>query len=225
MNPEKRKIMNALWIPLIFIGILWVVKSIEYFGEFSFVTWGLYPKSLQGLKGVIFAPFIHSDFKHLFANSLPLVVLGGVLLAVYREIAWKVVGLGWLMTGIWVWFFARDAFHIGASGLVYMLGGFHIISGLLRREPRLMALSLMVIFLYGSMVWGVLPIKPGVSWESHLMGMLAGIVLAVFYRKDGPQRRQYSWELEPESDEDEPMEEPHEETPYYTQSHTQEPFK
>jgi len=202
MNTEKKKIFISFLGPFIFVAVLWLVLLTEWLTGLEFVQWGLFPQRLDGLKGILFSPFIHADFKHLAANSLPLLALGSVLCYVYRDVAIKVVVLGWLMTGVWVWFFARDAFHIGASGLVYMLGSFLFFSGLLRREPRMMALSMLVVFLYGSMVWGVLPIKDGVSWESHLMGAVAGAVLAVFYRREGPQRKQYSWEIEPETEDD-----------------------
>ncbi|MDO8899186.1 MAG: rhomboid family intramembrane serine protease, partial [Bacteroidales bacterium] len=122
----------------------------------------------------------------------------------YRPIATKVLSLIILLTGLWVWLGARESYHIGASGVIYGLSSFLLVSGFIRRETRLMALSLVVVFLYGSMIWGIFPElfpEKNISWEGHLSGLMAGIVLAVFYRHEGPQRRPYSWEFEDEHNE------------------------
>ena len=100
------------------------------------------------------------------------------------------------MSGVWMWIAARDGNHIGFSGVIYALAAFIFFSGLFRRYYRLMALSGIVVFLYGSMIWGVLPIQPSISWEGHLFGAIAGIILAFYYRQQGPQRPKYSWEFD-----------------------------
>ena len=104
----------------------------------------------------------------------------------------------WLFTGFWVWLAARDSSHIGASGLIYGFVCFLFFSGLLRKDTRLMAVSLLVTFLYGSMVWGILPVDQSISWESHLFGSIAGIFCAYYYRADGPQRPKSQWEIDEE---------------------------
>ncbi len=205
MVSEKRKFIHSLIFPSLFVVLLWLVKIIEYAMEADFAFLGLYPLSLRGLIGIITAPFIHGDFSHLFANTSSLFVLGIMLFYFYRSIAYRVFFFTWLLTGIWVWLLGRESYHIGASGLVYGLAAFLFASGIIRKNQRLLAITLVVVFLYGSMVWGIFPKffpRKNISWESHMMGMLAGVVLAVFYRKHGPQRKKYSWEYEEEEEDD-----------------------
>lgn len=129
--------------------------------------------------------------------------------------------MAWLMSGIWVWVFAREAFHIGASGIIYSWAAFLFVSGVIRNHPRLMALSLLVAFLYGSMVWGIFPLRERVSWEGHLMGMVAGVVLALFYREQGPAKKLYSWDYEDEEDES-LIQESNDPSPYWKATHSTE---
>jgi membrane associated rhomboid family serine protease len=150
------------------------------------------------------------------SNSVPLLVLGWGLFYYYRSIAFKVLIFSWLFSGFWVWVFARESYHIGASTIVYALAAFHIVSALIRRRKNLLAFMMLVFFLYGSMIWGLFPEffpHKNISWEGHLMGSLAGIVLAVFYRREGPQREKYDWEEEEDEDENEDTEE--ENNPYW----------
>lgn len=204
---EKAKIRSSLLYPALFVSILWLIKVIEVLFQISFVKGGILPLKIQGLSGIITAPFIHADFAHLAANSLPLLVLGALLFYLYRDIALMITILIWLITGFWVWVVGRESYHIGASGLVYGLAFFLFFSGLFRKDTRLLAATFLIAFLYGSMVWGVFPDffpEKNVSWESHLMGMLSGILLAFYYRHEGgPPRKLYSWELEESDDEDE----------------------
>jgi membrane associated rhomboid family serine protease len=176
-----------------------MVKVVEVLLDISLVNLGIYPLSAKGLPGIITAPLIHSDFSHLIANSTSLFVLLAVLFYFYKEIAFKIFFLIYLFTDIWIWFGAREAFHIGASGLVYGLVSFLFVSGIIRKNPRLMAITLLVTFLYGSLIWGIFPeFFPGrnISWESHLMGLIAGLVLAIYFRSHGPQRKKYEWQDE-----------------------------
>jgi membrane associated rhomboid family serine protease len=200
---EKNRLLRSIIIPLAFVLLMWLVKSVEMFFDFDFHRYGIFPLTLKGLRGVVLSPFIHGDLKHLLNNSIPILVLGSALFYFYREVAKTVLILSVVITGLWVWVFAREAWHIGASGVVYSLAAFLFTSGVIRRHPRLMAISLLVAFLYGSMVWGIFPIKERISWESHLMGMLSGLILAVHFRQYGPQRKKYEWELEPEEEEEE----------------------
>jgi membrane associated rhomboid family serine protease len=204
MEKEEKKILNSLFVPLTFLVLMWLVKVAEWtFGiRLSFL--GIHPLHADGLPGIVLSPFIHGDWKHLAANSIPILVLGSALYFFYRPIATKVLSLIILLTGLWVWLGARESYHIGASGVIYGLSSFLLISGFIRRETGLMALSLIVVFLYGSMIWGIFPElfpEKNISWEGHLSGLIAGIVLAIFYRREGPQRRRYSWELEEDHDE------------------------
>ena len=162
----------------------------------------MYPRTLKGLKGILFSPFIHSGVKHLFNNSVPLFILLLSLFYFYRKIAFKIVCYGGLLTGLLTWIIARDAYHIGASGIVYLLFSFILFSGIIRRYSRLIAVSLIVIFLYGSMIWYILPIKDDISWEGHLSGFLVGLAFAFIYRKHGPQKIEYVWQNDDYEDEE-----------------------
>lgn len=163
---------------------------------------GLRPRELDGLIGIITYPLLHADWKHITDNSITAFVLLLGLFSFYGRVAWGVVGWSWVMSGVWIWIAARGGNHIGFSGVIYALAAFIFFSGVVRKHYRLMSLSLVVVFLYGSMIWGVLPIQPGISWEGHLFGAIAGIILAYYYRSEGPQRPKYSWELEEEEMED-----------------------
>ncbi len=211
MQEEQKRMLRSLVIPGIFVLIIWLVKIFEIIFKINLEVLGLTPLSWRGLPGILFSPLLHANFSHLSANTLPFFFLGGLLFYFYRSIAWKIFCLIWLTTGLWVWFFARgDSVHVGASGVVYGLASFLFLSGILRRESRLMAITLLIAFLYGGLVWGIFPqLFPHqpISWESHLMGLLAGAVLAVYYRNSGPRRKVYDWENEEEEEDDENEEE------------------
>jgi len=202
MEGEKKRFLYSLVFPGLFLLLIWLIKIIEVTLHLNFTFLGIFPLRIKGLIGIVTAPLIHSDFQHLAANSLPLLILGAGMFYFYREIAGKVFLLIYLISNIWIWFGARYAYHIGASGIIYGMASFLFFSGVIRKNVKLMAISLLVVFLYGSMVWGLLPIQPHVSWESHLMGAIAGLVLAFYYRDRGPKRKIYSWEFE-DDDEDE----------------------
>ncbi len=180
-HPLKR----AFWVPFIIVSLMWLVKGLEWLIGLEFTHWGIFPRSIAGLRGILFGPLIHGNIEHLAANSVPFIVLGGGIWYFYRPVAKKLLLWSWLMTGLWTWAGARPAFHIGASGLIYAFASFLFFSGLVRRNIRLAAISLIVVFLYGSMIWGVLPLIPEHSWEGHLSGAIAGLILAIYYRRHG----------------------------------------
>ena len=198
---EKKEFFNILFFPFLFLLVMWLVKLIELQFELSFIKFGVSPQKLLGLRGVLFSPFIHKDFTHLFNNSYPILILGGFVFSVYRKIAWQIFIWLFFISGFWLWIIGRPSLHIGASGLIYALASFLFISGLIRRDPRLAAISLVIIFLYGSMIWGILPTKDSVSWEGHLSGFAAGILVAFFFRNEGPRRKKYQWEIDEELEE------------------------
>ena len=190
----RKKLLLSIIIPGIFVFVMWLVKIIEVLFEKDFSGFGIFPLTAGGLPGIVFSPFIHADLNHLFNNSLPLFFLSVALFYFYSEVALKVFAWTFFLTGLFVWVAGREAWHIGASGLIYGLASFLFFSGIIRRYFRLIALSLLVVFVYGSMVWGIFPgIYKNVSWESHMLGFFAGVVLAVRYRKEGPQRPIYKW--------------------------------
>lgn len=198
----RKKLLLSMIIPGTFVFIMWLVKIIEILFNLDFSQGGIYPLEIKGLQGIIFSPFIHESFGHLFNNSLPLFFLSVALFYFYSEVAVEVFTWTFFLTGLLVWLGGRAAWHIGASGLVYGLASFLFFSGIIRRHLRLIALSLLIVFLYGSMVWGLFPgVYQNVSWESHMLGFFSGIVLSIFYRNKGPQRPVYEW-MEEEEDGD-----------------------
>jgi membrane associated rhomboid family serine protease len=199
----RRRLLLSMIIPGIFVFFMWLVKIIEVVFEIDLSGFGIYPLTLQGLPGILFSPFIHADFTHLFNNSVPLFFLSLALFYFYSEVALRVFIWTYFLTGLLVWVAGREAWHIGASGVVYGLASFLFFSGIIRRYFRLIALSLLIVFLYGSMVWGLFPgVYKNVSWESHMLGFFSGVVLAVWYRNQGPQRPVYEW-MDENSAEDE----------------------
>ena len=194
----KKELFRILFVPVVFILLMWLLKIIELQFNFSLIKFGVLPQTLKGLKGILFSPFIHKDLTHLFNNTYPVLILGGLLFSVYRKIALQIFLWIFFISGFWLWIIGRPSFHIGASGIIYGLASFLFISGVIRKNPRLAAVSLIIIFLYGSMLWGILPTKAAISWEGHLAGFAAGILVAIFYRKEGPQRKKYQWEIDEE---------------------------
>lgn len=203
-DEEKIKFYRSFFYPAIFLVLLWLIKGADILFDLGLNNYGLYPLQAKGLIGIFTSPFLHADMAHLFANSIPLLVLGAFLFYFYKEIAWMILVLLYIITGIWVWVYARGgAGHIGASGIIYGLASFLFFSGIIRREKGLMVLTLLVAFLYGGLIWGLFPqLFPNqpISWESHLMGLLAGIVLAFYYRNQGPQQKPWDWGNEDEND-------------------------
>ncbi len=183
---EYRRLILSLIPPSIFLLLIWLVKIVEVIEGADWYHLGIFPGKISGLKGILFSPLIHSNFSHLVNNSVPFLVLLTAIFYFYQKVAWRVFFYSYLITGILVWTLARPSYHIGASGLVYSFAAFLFISGIIRRNINLMAISLLVIFLYGSMIWGIFPYLPDMSWESHLIGFTIGAVLAIIFRHEGP---------------------------------------
>jgi len=183
-SPEKKDFIRAFRFPFLLLCVLWSIKVIEWISNNSFGYLGIYPHRVKGLFGILFAPLLHSDFIHLLNNSVPLFVLTGVLIYFYKPVAIQILLLIWGVTGLCVWIGGREAYHIGASGLIYGLASFLFFSGVFLKKVKLLAISLVVSFLYGSMVWGIFPLYADVSWESHLFGLLSGLLFAYVYSKD-----------------------------------------
>ena len=198
-----KKLRLSMLIPGIFVFLMWLVKAVELMFDLDLTRLGIYPLEMKGLAGILFSPFVHSGFRHLFNNSLPLFFLGTAFFYFYSEIALRVSLWTWLLTGLSVWMAGRPSWHIGASGLIYGFASFLFFSGIIRKYFRLVALSLLIVFIYGSMVWGIFPdIYENVSWESHMLGFISGIILAVAYWKEGPQEPVHEWLDEEEEDEE-----------------------
>lgn len=188
-NTERKRLLLSMLIPFMLVFIMWFVKVVEIIFDTDLYFLGIFPLRVSSLTGIITSPFIHADIHHLVSNTLPLFILCTALFYFYSPVAFRVLFWLFLMTGLTVWLTARPAWHLGASGIVYGLASFLFISGIIRRHIPLMGLSLLVVFIYGEMVWGIFPgLRPNISWESHMVGAAFGLLLAVWYRAEGPQR-------------------------------------
>ena len=196
---------DVVLYPLIFVMLIWLAYWMEFRFGFRFHKWGIYPQKLQGLRGIVFGPFIHGSLKHIFNNSVPLFVLSMALFYFYRHVSWKVLLWGTILTGLLTWSFARPANHIGASGVVYLLAAFLFFKGIFSKQYKLMALSMAVVFVYGSMLWYLFPVDPKISWEGHLSGFIVGIVFALIFRKNTVEDPKYAWEREDYIPEEDPF--------------------
>jgi membrane associated rhomboid family serine protease len=191
----------AAQLSLGFVALLWLIPLLGWGLELE--RYGVRPRQWIGLPGVLAAPLLHADFAHLIANSLPLFVLGTAMLHLYPTAAFRVLPAVYLGPGIVVWLFGKDGVHVGASGLVYGLLSYVFVAGVLRRDRRAIAASMLVAFMYGALVWGVLPIRHGVSWETHLAATVVGVAMAVLLRDvDIPPRTRYAWEGETDERDD-----------------------
>lgn len=193
---------GTILYPLLFVLAIWIVFWFEIRFGVDFNSFGIRPRELKGLRGILFSPFIHSDIKHLFNNTIPLFILSLSLFYFYRPISWKIIGYGLLITGFLTWLIGRPANHIGASGIIYLLATFLFFKGVFSKHFRLIALSLIVVFIYGGLVWYVAPVDPSISWEGHLSGFICGFVLSLLFKKKIVQAPKYNWE-KPEYDETE----------------------
>jgi membrane associated rhomboid family serine protease len=190
----------ALRLSAGFVALLWLVHLMNWGLDLDPRPLGLEPREWPGLVGIVTAPLVHSDFAHLVANSVPLAAVGAVMLFLYPHSTLRVLPAVYLGTGAVVWLFGRDSVHLGASGLVYGLVSYVFFAGLLRRDRRAIAASLLVAFTYGTLAWGVLPLDPRVSWETHLAAGVIGLLMALVLRRlDVPPRKRYTWEDEPEA--------------------------
>lgn len=190
---KDRSLLTSALIPILMVAIMWLVYGLELMNETSYSAYGLLPRDTTGLRGIFFMPFLHGSFNHIVNNSLPFIVLGTMLYHFYPRVATRVILWSWVLSGVWLWVGARASFHIGASGLIYALGSFLFFAAIFAKNFKLMRISLLVVFLYGSLIWGIFPIKEGISWEGHLFGGLAGLMLAWAFRKEVPRGKVYHW--------------------------------
>ncbi len=198
---EKKKFRRGLLIALVLVFLIWIVKIIELGFDISFVRFGVLPRNVSGLPGILLFPFIHSGFDHLISNTFPIIFLVTAIIYFYPSASLRVLIIIYIFSGSLLWLIGRESYHIGASAVVYGLITFIFFSGIIRWDRRSIVLSLIVTFLYGGFTWGVLPIDETVSWEGHLSGALVGLLCAVLFRKYDPYEKFASME-----DEDEELE-------------------
>ena len=203
---ERRKFFGSLVIPLIIVALMWLVKVVEVSLGVDLGRYGVAPHTLRGLLGIFTLPFLHGSWEHLLSNTVPILVLGTALYYCYPSLANRVLLITYLASGLLTWCIGNPAStHIGASAIVYGLNLFLIFSGFIRGNRLLIVISLIMVFLYGSFIWGMIPslaIPQNISWEGHLSGAIIGVLLAVFLRKEGPQKEVYHWEEDEEDDEE-----------------------
>ncbi|MDH8701816.1 membrane associated rhomboid family serine protease [Dysgonomonadaceae bacterium PH5-43] len=210
MVVENKKLIYALIFPCLFVFFLWIFLLLEKGLGYDWHNWGIFPRSVDGIKGILTSPLVHSGVSHLFNNSIPLIVLGWCLFYFYKELSFIVLPIIWILSGVLTWCIGRDSWHIGASGLIYALSFFLFFSGLFRKYIPLMAVSLLVAFLYGSTLWNMFPIAEivdsSISWEGHLSGAISGLFAAIIFRKQGPQKPEDDYEDDEDEDSDENLE-------------------
>lgn len=180
------------------MALCWGIFLTDHFAHLDLYKYGISPRSASGLRGILFAPILHGDFNHILSNTLPMLVLGSMLFYFYKPIAWPVFWWIYFISGVWLWIGGRNSdtivnYHFGASLLIYGLSTFLFFSGIFRKHKQLMVVSAIVVFLYGSITWGMFPFDTSVSWEGHLFGAIAGVLVAYNYRKEGPQKQEYQW--------------------------------
>jgi membrane associated rhomboid family serine protease len=187
-------------IALSVLMLMWLVFALDYLLELDLYRFGVHPGKWEGLVGVIASPFLHStrDVGHILNNSVPAFILIWLIFYHYRKIATKSFLMIYLLAGLGTWVLGNPNYHIGMSGVIYGLTSFLVFSGFFRKNMRVAGISLFVIFVYGSLVWGIFPMKVGVSWEGHLAGLFAGIIVAVLFKQKGPQPAKMRYELEEE---------------------------
>jgi membrane associated rhomboid family serine protease len=195
----------VLIVPLGAVLLIWGVYWLELLNNINLNSFGIYPRTLSGLKGVVLSPFIHGSLKHLYNNTIPLAVLLCALFYFYKSTAWKVLLIGVLLSGLITWGIGRSSYHIGASGLIYVLASFVFFKGVFTKYYRLIALSLVVVFIYGSLLWYIFPVKEGISWEGHLGGFITGFILALGLNVKVPASKGFDWEKEDYKEEEDPF--------------------
>jgi membrane associated rhomboid family serine protease len=162
------------------LGTLWMIHVVNVLGGGLLLAWGIVPRSLSGLVGIFVAPLLHANVGHLLANTVPFAILGTLLALRGRRDLVRVTAIATVGSGLGCWLFGGPgSVHIGASGVIFGWLGFLMARGLVERSIGSLAVSGLVTFWMGSMVWGVLPLAVGVSWQAHLFGLLAGIAAAV----------------------------------------------
>lgn len=185
------------------VMLIWLAFWADLRFDLNLRSWGVYPRTAEGFKGIFFTPFVHKDIGHITNNSISLLALIWFLFYFYPKAAWKVLLWGTILSGLGTWLIGRPAFHIGASGVVYMLVSFLFFKGVFSGYYRLIALSLIVVFLYGGLLWYVFPIDPKISWEGHLSGFFVGFVMAGIVKSGVIREFHYPWEhpeFDPSSD-------------------------
>ena len=195
--PPQKSILKSVLVALIYGSIPVIVYGLEQLFNQNWYMFGIYPRHVEGLKGIVLSPFLHGSVEHIGNNTVSLVAMLFYFHQLFPRIIHKFLLFAMVATGLWVWIAARPSYHIGSSGIIYALFGFLCSMGFIKRQKRLIGLSFIMIITYGSMVWGIFPIEEKISWEAHLFGLFAGIAGAFYFRNqvvDEP-RKKYPWDI------------------------------
>jgi membrane associated rhomboid family serine protease len=196
VDKSKKKNIDKITVPLSFPILLWMIFLFVTYFQVDTSALALLPRNIKGSLGILTSPLIHANFSHLISNSIPLIILGWAIFYFYNRVSYLLFIFIYVVTGILVWILAREAYHVGASGLVYGFVSFLFFSGIFRKDNKSISIALVVTFLYGGMVWGIFPGAKNISWESHLLGAISGIIAAYIFRKVDPPTNKYDWEDE-----------------------------
>lgn len=198
----KPSLQSSIFYTSLFVLLVWTIKLLETSFQLDLGFLGVRPGELSGLTGVLTAPLVHGSMQHIYSNTLPLWLLGSVLLYGYPKTRWKALGIIWLISGLGVWFFARESSHIGASGITHGIFFFLLLSSILRRDKQSIALMMIAFFMYGGMVLSIFPQQQHISFEYHFFGAVGGVLATLFlYRLEPtPEEPKYAWEQESESE-------------------------
>lgn len=199
---EKKELKEAVLCGVLLTALPWAIHIIGVVFSLRLKQYGLQPLEWRGLVGILTMPFLHADWEHLISNTPALLLLMSGLFLFYKREAWRMLIYLYVLSGFFTWLMGRSSTHIGASGLVYALAMFHFLSGVIKKVPRQRAFALLVAFLYGGFVWAFFPTLyqgTSISWEGHLSGLLAGMILAFYFRKKGPEPPVYPF-LEEDED-------------------------
>lgn len=193
-----KEFLSVIKYPVLFMMICWALFLADIFWHLDLYQLGISPRTLSGLKGILFAPLIHGGWSHIINNTLPVLILGSLIFYFYKSIAWPVVIWIYMISDIWLWVGGRNFedvvnYHFGASILIYGFATFLFFSGVFRKHKQLMVVSALVVFLYGSITYGIFPFDKTMSWEGHLFGAISGLLVAYNYRKEGPQAAEFKW--------------------------------
>ena len=205
MNNNFKYHTGIIGYPILFVILIWLIFWIEFRFNVDLKSFGIQPRKIEGIYGIMLSPFLHLSLEHLINNSIPLFLLSSAIFFFYRTISWKIIFLGIFLSGLLTWIIGRDSTHIGASGLIYVLISFIFFKGIISKNFNLMALSLIVVFIYGGTIWYIFPIKENISWEGHLSGFIVGIILALLFKKNIPINKVYKWENENYDTTDDPF--------------------
>jgi membrane associated rhomboid family serine protease len=179
--------------PVIVVGalaaVMWVVEIIDLLPGTDLDRWGIQPRELGGLVGIVTMPFLHGGFGHLLSNTIPFVIMGSLIAAGGLARFFTVSAIIVVVAGVGTWLLGPDhTVHIGASALVFGYLTYLLTRGLFDHKPTYLLLGLVVLFLYGGVLWGVLP-RPGISWQAHLFGAVGGVLAArVIHTAAAPAR-------------------------------------